>query len=133
MLKLSIKLVVSGDFDTDIFTNISGISPTRLIKKGERFSAKIPKNSNENRWEYAIPQSAPGAELNSEVARLLSYFTPQAREVAEFKMLHRINYTVLCYFEKLGGSSMPSIFLSSETLSLLGGLGFDIDVDIIET
>ncbi|WP_158680007.1 DUF4279 domain-containing protein [Deinococcus sp. NW-56] len=132
MSTLSIKFVASGEFNVKDFTSIAGVSPTRCIEKGERFSNKIPRISEKNRWEYSLPRDGSDMDLDQQVAKLTSVFTPNEKAIARFKEECDITYTVLCYFDKSKDSPMPSVFLTSETLSSLSRLRFDIDVDIIE-
>lgn len=132
MTDLAIKLVVSGDFNPEVFTTTLGINPTRSVNKGEPFSPKIPKLAIEDRWEYSISNLESAIDIDSGLAQLASIFSPLNREVTDFKMKHSVKYTVLCYFSKSIDEAMPSIFFTHGTLSQLGSLGFDIDVDIIE-
>lgn len=119
------------DFDPDAFTNQSGLTPTKVYRKGE--PGKYVEKYKFGLWEISTGRIANDVLLIDEladqlVARIEGCADSIASAISEsglYAVLEVVLY--ISMDEKL---STPALGFSSKTIAFLHKVGAEIDVDI---
>jgi hypothetical protein len=128
----------TGDFDPDALTELLGITPTRVYRRGEGLKSGRVRPYSAWMWE-----TAERVEHDSEllIQEVLDTFEPVADELADARAGWSLDLRVGLVISMYGSIeadpdgtsgamvSTPALYLSPETLRRLAELGCALDID----
>jgi hypothetical protein len=122
------------DFDPDAFTELSGLTPTEVFRKGER--GRYVEAYKFSYWKVSTGRIANNPLLVDELAdQLIERIEPSADQfanvISELKLYAVLE--VVLYISMDETMSTPALGFSSRTIAFLHKVGATIDVDIYRT
>ena len=117
------------DFNPDDVTQILGIEPTSVLRKGSKIPNKLPvKSSWELSTENIVNEFVDVFAMAESVVEQLKPLKSKILEVIEkFNLVPRLE--VVLWFAVKSEHSTPAIGFEPETIKFLGEIGAFIDID----
>jgi hypothetical protein len=117
------------DFEPDVVTEILGILPTSVMRKGSKIPNKLPaKNSWELSTENVVNDYIDVFAMAESITDTLVPIKDELKGVIEtYNLVPRLE--VVLWFSVNEEHSTPAIGFEPSTLSFLGEIGAFIDID----
>lgn len=126
---VKVHLVLSGDFDPDEVTRVTGLKPTSVRRRGDPTGESLGR-AREDSWRITL---GPVATMDgtAQLVEMLDRIEPVSgalRQLAELRGLS-IGLTLVAYVPPHYASAVPNVALDHSLLRRLADLGVDLEFD----